>query len=137
MVPLKHLMEYYFWRTFEMPLINCKITLTLPWSKNCFLVAGTTANQEPKFKITDTKPYVPVVTLSIQDNIKLLKQLESGFKRTIIWNKYQSKITEQVQNRYLEFLIDPSLQGVNKLLVSSFEDKNVRKCYKQHFLPTV
>ena len=59
--------------------------------KNCFLVAGTAAFQVLKFEIANTKLYVPVITLSTQDNVKLLKQLESGFKRTINWNKYQSK----------------------------------------------
>ena len=73
-----------------MVLINCKIFLHLRWSKHCFLVAGTESNQLPEIKITDTKRYVPVVTVSTQDNIKLLKQLESGFKRTINWEKYQS-----------------------------------------------
>ena len=87
----------------------------LTWSKNCFLVAGTAANQEPTFSITDTtKLYVSVSTLSTQHNIKLVKQLESGFKRTINWNKYQSKGTQEAQNRYLDFLIDPSFQGVNR-----------------------
>ena len=88
----------------------------LTWSKNCFLVAGI-ADQEPALTINITKLYVPVITLTTQDNVKLLKQLESGFNRTISWNKYQSKVTEQTQNRYLDFLIDPSLQGVNKLFV--------------------
>ena len=74
-----------------MSLINCEISLQLKWSKNSILVGGTAANQNPIFKITDTKLYVPVVTLSIQVNIKLLKQLESIFKRTINWNKCQSK----------------------------------------------
>ena len=46
----------------------------LTWWKNCFLIAGTAANQEPAFTITDTKLYVHVVTLSTQDNVKLLKQ---------------------------------------------------------------
>ena len=82
-----------------MPLINCEITLILTWPKNCFSVAGNTGNQEPKFKRTDTKPYIPVVTLSTQDNIKLLKQLKSGFKKIINQNKYQSKVTEQAQKR--------------------------------------
>ena len=68
-----------------MPLINCEITVMLTWSKNCFY-------QEPKLKLTDTKLYVPVVTLSTQYNIKLLKKLESDFKRKVNWNKYQSKI---------------------------------------------
>ena len=68
---------------------------------------------EGKFKITDTKLYVPVVTLSTQDNAKLLEQLKSGFKRTSNWNKYQSKISTEAQNQYLDFLINPSFQGVN------------------------
>ena len=77
MVPLKYLSN--FWRTLEKPLINCETSLRLKWSKNCILVAGTAANQNPRFQINDTKLYVPVVTLSTQKNIKLLKQLESGF----------------------------------------------------------
>ena len=74
-----------------MPLINCEISLQLKWFKNCFLVAGAAANQEPKFRIKDTKLYDPIVTLS--HNIKLLTKLESGFKKTINLNKYQSKTT--------------------------------------------
>ena len=72
-VPLKYLSK--FWKTLEMPLINCKISLQLKWSKNCILVAGTAANQKPYFEIIDRKIYVPVVTLSTQGNVKLLKQL--------------------------------------------------------------
>ena len=68
-----------------------------------FSVAGTAANQVPTFTITDTKLSVPVVTLSTQDNAKLLKQLKSGFKRTIYWNKYQYKMKTQAQNWYLNF----------------------------------
>ena len=64
-----------------------------------------------------------------------MKQLESGFKRTINWNKYQSKITGQTQNRYSDFLIDPSFQIVNMLFVLSFENKDVRESYKRYFLP--
>ena len=97
-----------------MSLIICEFNLVLTWSEKCFLVAGTVENQVPTFRITDTKPYVPVVTLSTQDNTKLLNQLESGFRRTINWNKYQSKITTQAPNRYLDFLVDPTFQGVNR-----------------------
>ena len=82
-----------------MLLISCEINLIVTWSENyitCY-AAGPT-----KFAITDSKLYVPVVTLSTQDNTKLLKQLESGFKRMINWNKYQSKLTEQEQNRHLD-----------------------------------
>ena len=70
-----------------MLLINCEINLILTWSANCVL-SKTNANQATAFAITDTKLYVPVVTLSTQDNAKLLQQLKSGFKRTIDWNKY-------------------------------------------------
>ena len=81
MVPLKY--QSNFWRTFAMPLINCEISLMITWSKGCFLVADSIAKQVPTFTITDTKLYVPVVTLSTKDNVKLLTQLESGLKRTI------------------------------------------------------
>ena len=109
MVPLRYLSN--FWRTLEMPLINCEITLQLTYSKECILAAATAGNQVPKFRITDTKLYVAVVTSSSEENIKLLKQLESGFKRAINWNKYHSKKTSQAENRYLDILIDPSFQG--------------------------
>ena len=84
-VPLKYLSN--FWRTLEMPLINCEVNLELTWSKDCVI---TNSTGEGKFKITDAKLYVPVVTLSTQDNAKLLQQLKSGFERTINWNQYQS-----------------------------------------------
>ena len=86
MVPLKYLSN--FWRTFEMPLINCEVNLILTWSSTCVIVSTNVANQNATFEKTDTKLYVPVVTLSTQDNSKLLQQLKSGFKRVINWNKY-------------------------------------------------
>ena len=88
-----------------MPLINCEIILDLTWPKKC---VTSSAVGETEFEITDTKLYVPVVTLSTEDNVKLLKQLESGFKRTISWNKYQPELKTLPQNRYLNHLIDPS-----------------------------
>ena len=94
------------------PLIDCEISLDLNWSENCFRVANN-ANQDTIFSITDAKLYVPVVTLSTQDNKKLLEQLKYGFKRTINWNKYRTKVSKEKQNQYLDFLIDPSFQGVN------------------------
>ena len=71
-----------------MPLINCEITLILTWSANYFIIDPSIANQIPNFTINDTKLYVLVVTLSTQDNAKLLRELKSGFKRIIDWNKY-------------------------------------------------
>ena len=93
MVPLKYLSN--FWRTLEMLLINCEVELILTWSKNCVISSAT---GETKFALTETKLYVPVVTLSTDDNAKLLQQLKSNFKRRITWNKYESSIKTFAQN---------------------------------------
>ena len=101
-VPLKHLSS--FWRSLNIPLINCEVELILTWYKNCVLIDKLTRDADyganphvseinnPEnaiYQITDTKLYVPVVTLSKEDDIKLLEQLKSGFKITIKWNKYR------------------------------------------------
>ena len=92
-VLLKYLSNFY--RTLEMPLINCEVNLILTWSSTCVI---NDSKGVEKFSITDTKLYVPVVTLSKQDNAKFLPQLKSGFKRTINWNKYQSNPKTYAQN---------------------------------------
>ena len=89
MVPLKYLSN--FWRTIEIPLINCEVGLILTWSAGCVIIYTDVANQVPIFTITVTNLYVLVVTLSTQDNAKLLPRLKYDFKRTINWNKYLSK----------------------------------------------
>ena len=89
MVPLKYLSN--FWRTLEMPLINCEVKLILTWSACCVIIYTNVNNQVPTFTITETNLYVLVVTLSTQDNAKLLPQLKSAFKRTISWNKHITK----------------------------------------------
>ena len=104
-VPLKYLSN--FWRTLEMPLINCEVNLILTWSSTCVISSAT---GETKFKTTDKKIYVPVVTLSTQDNTKLLQQLKSGFKKTINWNEHQSDPKTYAQNRYLNPLLGPSFK---------------------------
>ena len=71
-----------------MPLINCEVNLILTSSENCVIIYTNVANQNPTFEITETRLYVPVVTLSTQDNAKLIPQLKLGFKRTINWNKF-------------------------------------------------
>ena len=120
-----------------MPLINCEINIFLVWSEKCIMVTGDYGNRELKFAIIGTKRYVPVVTLSAQDNEKLWHQLKTGFKRTINWNKYQLEPTIQTRNQYLNHLIDPSFQGVNNLFVLSFENDAHQRSYKRYFLPTV
>ena len=114
-LPLKYLSN--FWRTLEIPLINCGINLILTWSANCFTIDAPIAIRISIFTITDKKLDVPVVTLSTQDNAKLLKQSKSSFKRTINTNKYCPKVTVEQRNWYLDFLIDLSFQEVNRLFV--------------------
>ena len=88
MVTLKDLSNA--WRTLQMPLFNCEINLILTWFANC-VISNATVNQGTTFEITDTKLYVPVVTLSTDDNGKLLQQFKSGFKSTIKLEKISIK----------------------------------------------
>ena len=78
-----------------------------------------------------------MVTLRTQDDVKLLNQIESGFKRKTNWNKYHSQKSSEAQNRYLSILIDPCFQGVNRFFDLSFEGDDSRRSYKQYHLPTV
>ena len=81
-----------------MPLINCEVNLILGWSGNCVIIYTDVDNQVPTFTITETTLNVLVVTLSSQDNAKLLAQLKSSFKRTISWNKFLPKPETLAQN---------------------------------------
>ena len=128
-VPLKYLSN--FWRSLNTPLINCEVELILTWSKNYVLADMTErqaegdnlANVAPtalEFEITDTKLYVPVVTLPKENDTKLLEHLKAGFKTTIKWNKYRSKMTIQPANNNLTYLIDPTFTNVNRLFVLPF-----------------
>ena len=116
-----------------MPLINREVNLELTWSRDCVITNSTGAG---KFGITEAKLYVPVVTLSTQGNAKLL-QLKSGFKRTINWNKYESSMKTFAQNRYINYLINPRFQGVNRFFVLSFEDEDFRISHSIYYLPNV
>ena len=135
MVPLKYLSK--FWRTLEMPLINCEINLILTWYTDCVIVSTKVAYQNATFETTDTKLYVQVVTLATQDNSKLLQQLKSGFKRVTSWNKYLSKPELFAQNPNLNHLVEPSFQGVNRLFVLAFENDTQRTSAKGYYLPNV
>ena len=118
-IPLKHLSN--FWRSLDIPLINCEVELILTLSKNCGL-ADMTANLTPSgalFQVTDTKLYVPDVTLSKENDTKLLEQLQTGFTTTIKWNKYRSQMTIRPQNNNLNYLIDPIFINVDWLFVIS------------------
>ena len=103
----------------------------------CVLIATAIQNQAATFEITDTKLYVPVVTLTTQENTKFLQQLKSDFKRVINWNKYLSKPELLAQNPNLNHLVEPSFQGINKLFVLAFENDDDRTSDEEYYLPTV
>ena len=113
-VPLKYLSNFF--RSLEMPLINCKLKLNLTWKKECVL---STDIGNAAFIINDTKLYVPVVTLSKEDNKDFIEQQNKGFQRSIYWNEYKTKEqTENVDANVLKYInLDPSFQGVNRLFV--------------------
>ena len=114
-----------------MPLIDCEINLIIAWSASCVTCEvdrGTTVAE------TDRNIYVPFVTLFFPDNKKLLWQLKTRFKCTTNCNKYQSKVSTQAQNQYLNYLIDPNFQGMYTIFVLSFENYAVRT---EYFLPKV
>ena len=117
-----------------MPLINCEVSLFLTWSSTCVF---TNSTGEAKFTITDTKLFVPILTLLTQDNAKLLQQLNSGFRRTTNWNKYQSDPKIYTQNRYLNHLVNLSFQGVNRLFVLSFENENDRTSHLTYYFQKI
>ena len=97
----------------------------------------TNSTEEGKFKITEAKLYIPVVTLSTQDNIKLLQQLKSNFKRRVNWNKYESSVKTFAKNKYLHYLVNRNFQGVNRLFVLSFENEDNRISHSTYYLPKV
>ena len=132
-VPLKYLSN--FWRSLEMPLINCKVELSLKWYERCLLTVANTAT----FKITDAKLYVPIVTLKTEDNTKLSKLLSEGFKRPIYWNEYKVIPNKNYNaNEYIRERLDASIQGVNRLFVFPYMRGNnlaTENSYNKYFLP--
>ena len=111
-----------------------QIWISFAWCKYCVV---TYSEGEEKFAITETKLYVPVVTLSTQDSAKFLQQLKHGFKRIVNWNKYESDIKTYAQNRYLNHLINPSFQSENRLFVLSFENEDQIKSHSVYYLTKV
>ena len=134
-VPLKCLSN--FWRSLEMPLINCKVELLLKWDKNCIL---SSEDGNSAFAITDTKFYVPIVTLLAEDNAKLSKLLSEGFKRPIFWNKYKVIPNKSyAANGYIRELLDSSCQGAKRSFVLAYDNTNgiTPDSHKRYFLPRI
>ena len=146
-IPLKYLGN--FWRALNMPLISWYlISLELKWGKNYVITSleerliETTANRDDgptgaTLNITDCKLYIPVLTLSKDDEIKLLTNLKSGFKREVIWNKYRSQMSTEAINNNLNILIDPTFTNVNRLFVLAYQTADDRHSYSQFYLPRV
>ena len=144
-IPLKDLGN--FWRALNILLISCKVSLELKWNKNCVITSlerrqvgarpRNNALTGATLAINDYKLYVPVVTLSKDDEIKLLTNLKSGFKREIIWNKYRSQMTTEAINNNLNILVDPTFTNVNRLFVLAYQTTDDRQSYSQFYLPEV
>ena len=149
-MPLKYLRSFF--RTLDLPLINCEVLLNLRWSKNCVLISKATREADPDtdpatiainiptnavFSITDCKLYVPVVTFSVGNENKLYEQLKEGFKITVKWSKYRWEISSQAANNNLNYSIDPTFNKVNRLFVLAFENKEDRSSFSKYYTPTV
>ena len=135
--PLKYLSNFF--RSLEMPLIICKIKLNLTWKKECVL---STDDGNAVFIINDTKMYVPVVTLSKEDNKDFIEQQNKGFQRSIYWNEYKAKeINEDADANVFKYInLDPSFQGVNRLFVMAYNRANgqpTRNGPQKYYLPRI
>ena len=136
-VPLKYLSNFF--RSLEMALINCKIKLNLTWKKECVLSTG---GGDAVFIINDTKMYVPVVTLSKEDNKDFIEQQNKGFQRSIYWNEYKTKeINGNADANVFKYInLDPSFQGVNRLFVMAYNranDQPTRNGQRKYYLPRI
>ena len=139
-----------FWRALYISLISCEVSLELKWDKNWVITSleqrGIAGANPPArdntptgatLAITECKLYVPVGTLSKDDEIKLLANLKSGFKREIIWNKYRSQMATEAVNNNLNILVDPTFTNVNRLFVLAYQTADDRQSYSQFYLPKV
>ena len=142
-IPLKYLDN--FWRALNMPLISCEVSLELKWNKNCVITSqqigvnldggNTGAPTDATPAINDCKFYITVVTLSKDDEIKLLTDLKSGFTREIEWNKDRSQMTTEAVNNNLNILVDPTFTNVNRLFVLAYQNADDRQSFSQFYSP--
>ena len=129
-------------------LINCEINLILTWSENCVLTSKTKRDADPgadpaviavnnptnsKFKITDTKLYVSVVTLSNEYDNELLDQLKTGFEKAIRWNKCRTEMTNQSKTNNSHYLIDTTVNKVNRLFALSFKNEEDKTSFSKYY----
>ena len=147
-VPLKYLDKFF--RSLEIPFINCEISVNLKWNKNCVLTSQATRDADPdadspvaavnnptnaKFDITDCKLYVSVVTLSTEYENNLYKKLKGGFSVDVYWDKYRSQLTNQ-RAGLINYLIDPTFDNESKLFVLAYENEEDRSSFSKYYTPT-
>ena len=135
-IPLKY--RSNFWRSLDLPLINCEIELEISWTNGCVWIEQNNNITGMNFLITSTKLYIPVVTLFINDNIKFLENTKQRFKRTIYWKKYRSEITIQPKRNILDYLIDTTFRNINRLYLLSFKKGNddpTRDSFEKFYMP--
>ena len=133
-----------------MPLISCNVSLELKWNKNCVIttqqrrlidagppIVRDGAPTGATLSVDDCKLYIPVATLSKDDEIKLLTNLKSGFNREIKWNKYKSQMFTEAINNNLNILIDPTFTNVNRLFVLAYQAAADRQSHFNFYLPRV
>ena len=139
-----------FWRALNIPIISCEVSLELKWNKNCVITSlkrrAIDENNPPNrdgaptcstLAKNDCKLYTSVVTLSKDDEIKLLTNLKSGFTREIEWNKYRSQMSTEAINNNLNILIDPTFTNVNRLFVLAYQTADDRQSFSQFYLSKV
>ena len=136
-VPLNYLSNFF--RSLEMPLINCKVKLNLTWKKECVLLTNV---GNAVFIINDTKLYVPVVTLSKEDNKDFIEQQNKGFQRSIYWNEYKTEeVNKDADANVFKYInLDPSFQGANRLFVIAYNRANgqlTRNGQQKYYLPRI
>ena len=144
-IPSKYLGN--FWRALNIPLISREVSLEFKWNKTCVITSqqigvnldggNTVAPTSARLAINDSKLYIPVVTLSKDDEIKLLTNLKSRFTREIEWNKYRSQMTTEAINNNLNILIDPTFTNVNRLFVLAYQTADDRQSFSQFYFPRV
>ena len=135
-IPLKYLGN--FWRALNIPLITCEVSLELKRQVDAGLpVVRDNSPTGATLAINDCKLYIPVVTLTKEEEIKLLTNLKSGFKREIIWNKYRSQMTTEAINNNLNILIETTFTNVNRLFVLAYQNVDDRQSYDEFYLPKV
>ena len=150
-VPLRHLGNC--WKGLNMQLINCEVCLNLSWSETCVITSMEKeliraaqgdnpavygdSPESAAFKIKDCKLHVPVVTLSSENDKILSEVLKTEFKRTNIWKKYRSEMSNQTKNNNLNYLIDPTFTNVSRLFVLTFENEDDRTSFSKYYVPKV